>query len=125
MGKKILIADDEKLIRKLIRASLETYNDFFEIHEAENGTEALTKAKNLKPQLLILDIMMPGMLGYEVCRCLKNSPDTKDIFVLFLTARGSDISLKTVEICGGDDFMTKPFNPKELEQKVLKVMGLP
>ena len=124
MGKKIMIVDDDRQIRKLIRATLELEEELLEISEAENGNEALEKARTIKPQLMILDIMMPGMLGYDVCKILKNSPETKNIYILFLTARESDISQKTVEICGGDAFMAKPFAPQELRNKIKKALGL-
>ena len=123
MGKKILIADDDASLRKLIKTSLELGNEMFEIYEADSGNNALEMARKIKPELLILDVMMPGMSGYEVCRNLKDSQETRNIYVLFLTGRGSDLSRKTIENCGGDDIMTKPFPLIELERKVKKVFG--
>jgi len=123
MGKKILIADDKASMRKLIKASLKLEGGQFEIYEAQSGEDALEMARKIKPQLLILDVMMPGMSGYEVCKNLKDSSETKDIYVLFLTGLESVLAKENVEICGGDDFLCKPFSLKEFEQKVKKVLG--
>ncbi len=122
MAKKILIADDEENIRELVWVSLE--DEGFEIHEAVNGDEALSKARELKPDIIILDVMMPGKTGYEVCEELKRDPDTSDIFVLFLSARGSFISEQTGKIKGGNEYMVKPFEPAELRKKVKNALGL-
>jgi len=121
MTKKILIADDEEEIRKLIIATLE--DEDYEIHQAKGGSEAVNIANKIKPDLLILDIMMPGKTGYEVCEALKQNPETKDVYVLFLSARGSGVSKDTGKSRGGDAFMTKPFEPDDLLDKVKKVLG--
>ena len=123
MAKKILIADDDTTIRDLIRKTLELEEARFEIYEAQSGNIALEMARIIKPQLILLDVMMPGMSGYEVCRNLKDSPETKDICVVFLTGRRSEMSRQTIESCGGDDFMTKPFNLNVLMHKVKKFLG--
>ena len=122
MTKKVLIADDEDNIRELVKASLR--REPIEIFEANDGKEALAKAKQIKPDLIILDVMMPGMVGYAVCEELKKHPDTKDIYVIFLTARGSSVSEITSKIQGGDEFMAKPFDPKELREKVKKALAI-
>jgi len=124
MGKKILIADDEERIRKLVRKVLEFSDDDFEIYEAEDGIEAAKKVEEIRPQLVILDVMMPGKSGYEVCKDIKSNPETKDIFILFLTARGNLLSEKTGTMSGGDEYMLKPFDPEELEFKEKRVLGL-
>ena len=121
MPGKILIVDDEDEIRELVHVTLE--DEGFEIREASDGNEALIKAKEFKPDLVILDIMIPGKTGYEVCEELKKDPDTKNVFVLFLSARGKAASVMTGKLKGGDEFMTKPFEPKELREKILKVLG--
>ena len=124
MASKILIVDDEEKIRTLIRTSLEFEDGDFEIFEARDGFEALEKAREIKPKLMILDVMMPGKSGYEVCKDIKSSPETRDIYVLFLTARGSAISEKTIQLSGGDELMIKPFTPDELGKKVRKAIGI-
>jgi len=124
MKEKILIADDDGLMRMLIRTTLEADGGQFDIYEAKNGADALEKARLIKPQILILDVMMPGITGYDVCKKLKDSPETRGIYVLFLTCRGGEMSRKTVDLCGGDDFMVKPFQSGDLEEKVYKVLGL-
>ena len=124
MGKKILIADDEDRIRQLVKTTLELEDAGFEIFEARDGKEAITKAMEVRPELVILDVMMPGKSGYEVCKELKKSPDTRDVYVLFLSARGNVISERTMRNSGGDEFVSKPFIPKELGSRVKKALGI-
>jgi DNA-binding response OmpR family regulator len=122
MPKKIMIVDDEEDIRELVRVTLE--DDNYEMHEAENGKEALIKANEVKPDMVILDLMMPDKWGYAVCEELKRNPETKDTIVLFLTARGSSPSRRMGEFKGGDEYIVKPFNPGELREKVKRLLGL-
>jgi len=122
MAKKILIADDEMNIRELVKASLK--REQFELYEAEDGNEALQKARQIKPDLIVLDVMMPGKVGYEVCEELKSDPETKGIYIIFLTARGGSVAETTGKMQGGDAFMVKPFEPKELREKVRKALGM-
>ena len=120
--KKILIADDGEDIRELIHVTLE--DEGYDLSEAVDGNQALEKARAIKPDLIILDVMMPGKTGYAVCEELKKDPATKNIFILFLTARGSPISQNTANQSGGDAYMTKPFEPAELRTKVKKALGI-
>ena len=122
MPKKILIADDEDNIRELVRVSLE--DEGFELYEARDGNEAVEKARQIKPDLIVLDVMMPGKVGYQVCEELKSDPATSHVFVLFLSARGRPVAEMTGKMTGGDEFMIKPFEPAELRQKVRKGLGL-
>ena len=122
MQKKILIVDDDVKIRKLVRLTLQ--DEGYEIHEAENGEEGLSKAREIKPDLIVLDLMMPDKWGYTVCEELKSDPDTKDIIVLILTARESEPSKKLGEMKGGDGFMVKPFAPSELNDEVKRLLGV-
>jgi len=124
MTRKILIADDEENIRALIRKTLEFAGGDFEIYEANDGVEAIRMAKKIRPNMIILDVMMPGMTGYEVCKAVKKSEETQDVYILFLTARGGSISKTTVDLCGGNDFVTKPFDPDELGLKIKKALGM-
>ena len=114
--KKILIVDDEEDVRRLVRMSLE--QEGYEFDEAETSEEALTKAKALKPDLVILDLMMPDKWGYVVCDQLKHDPETRQIPVMFLTARAGHLSRKMGKVSGGDEYMVKPFKPKELRARV-------
>ena len=118
--KKVLIVDDEASIRSLVRECIQT--DGYELREAENGTEALKVAREFKPDLVILDLMMPDMWGYDVCAEIKKDPETSRAIVLFLTARSSRPSQKMGDLSGGDDYIVKPFNPLELREKVLKLL---
>jgi len=119
---RILIADDAENIRELVRVSLE--DEGYEIFEASDGNDALEKARKLKPDMVILDVMMPGKTGYVVCEELKADPATKHIFVLFMTARGSPLAQATANQRGGDGFMAKPFEPAQLRDKVKKALGI-
>jgi DNA-binding response OmpR family regulator len=122
MPKKILIADDEEVVRDAVRVSLE--GDDYELLEAENSEEALRIAKDIKPDLIILDLMMPDKWGYAVSEELKKDPHTKDTIILILTGRRSPLSRRMGEIKGGDDYIVKPFDPAELRKKVKMLLGM-
>ena len=122
MSKKILIVDDEANIRELVRVSLE--DEGFDLYEAADGKEALERARTLRPDLVILDLMMPDKWGYTVCEELKQGADTRQILVLFLTVRSSAQAKKMGQIKGGDAFLVKPFQPQELKQKVKELLGV-
>jgi DNA-binding response OmpR family regulator len=121
MAKKILIVDDKEFIRQAIKICLQI--EPYEFYEAGDGVEALNLARTVNPDLIILDIMMPGMTGYRVCKELKNNPETKNIIIVFITARGEASVEATVKTSGGDDLIPKPFDPKELRNKVKKLLG--
>lgn len=121
MSKKILIADDEEVILKLIAATFE--HEDYEIHLANDGSNVLDIAKEIKPDMVILDIMMPGKSGFEVCEELKQNQETRDTYVLFLTAQGSKIAQQTAKLKGCDAFVTKPFEPEDLLNKVKEILG--
>lgn len=122
MAKKILIADDDENIRDLVTFSLE--DEGFDLHQARDGEEALQMAKELKPDLMILDVMMPGKIGYEVCEELKKGEDTKGIYIILMSARGKSRIEMTGKMQGADDIMPKPFDPLELTDKVRKALGM-
>ena len=119
--KKILIADDGEDIRELINITLE--DEGYELHEAVDGNDALAKARSILPDLIVLDVMMPGMTGYQVCEELKKDPLTRGIYIMFLTARGSNLAKTTADRSGGDDYMIKPFDPPALREKVKKALA--
>jgi len=118
---KVLIADDQPNMRQLVRLTLETGQ--FEILEAPDGDAALEVARAERPDLLFLDWTMPGMAGVDVCRALRDDPDTADIRIVMLTARSQDSDRAHAEEAGADDYITKPFSPIELLEKVRDVLG--
>lgn len=114
--KKILIADDEPDILEIIQYNLQ--NEGYEVATAKNGDEAIEQAKRFNPDLVMLDIMMPGKNGIEVCNILRTQPAFKDTLIIFLTALSDEGSeIKGLE-SGADDFITKPVSPKVLLSKV-------
>jgi len=114
--KKILIADDEPDILEIISYNLQ--NEGHEIITAKNGNEALDKAIKFKPDLIILDIMMPGKNGIEVCNILRLQPVFNETLIIFLTALSDEgTEVKGLE-SGADDYITKPVSPKVLVSKV-------
>ncbi len=114
--KKILIADDEPDILEIIQYNLQ--NEGYEVLTAKNGNEAIDQAKRFAPDLIILDIMMPGKNGIEVCNILRMQPAFNDTLIIFLTALSDEgTEVKGLET-GADDFITKPVSPKVLVSKV-------
>lgn len=114
--KKILIADDEPDILEILQYNLQA--EGFEVNTAKNGNEAIEKAKRILPDLIILDIMMPGKTGMEVCNTLRAQPVFKDTLIIFLTALSDEgTEIKGLET-GADDYLTKPVSPKVLVSKV-------
>src|SRR5574343_1507625 len=111
--KVILIVEDQSDIRKLIRMTLELGNS--EIHEAENGEAGWHMVKALRPDLVLLDVMMPGSLdGYQVCQKIKQEPSLRHTPVILLTARGQRSDFEMGRAAGADAYLTKPFSPLEL-----------
>ena len=114
--KKILIADDEPDILEIIQYNLQS--EGYEVATAKNGNEAIDMAKRFHPDLIILDIMMPGKNGIEVCNTLRLQPAFKDTLIIFLTALSDEgTEVKGLE-SGADDYITKPVSPKVLVSKV-------
>lgn len=119
--KTLLIADDEEGIRSLVRMTLDT--GAYRIIEAADGEAALAMAREHRPDLVLLDVMMPKLSGFEVCRALKEDPDTAGIAVVMLTARIQGSDRARGEESGADDYFTKPFSPIALLRKVDDVLG--
>ena len=116
ISKKILIADDEPDILEILQFNL--HAEGYEIITAKNGDEAIDKAKKTEPDLIILDIMMPGKNGIEVCNLLRMMPAFKSTLIIFLTAMSDESTeIKGLET-GADDYLTKPISPKILTSKV-------
>ena len=122
MTKKILIVDDEPHIVELQKAILET--EGFSVDAAENGQKALDKLKNSKPDLVILDMMMPGMSGREVCEQIRKNPKTKKLKVVFVTvARFSEAGRSTLESLNVLDYVTKPFDNKQFVNRIKQAIN--
>lgn len=113
---KILIADDEPYIRELLLTTLSETD--YEFLTAKDGEEVLKIAREEKPDLILLDIMMPQMNGYDVCEKIKSSPETKSIKVIMLTALGENTDKKKGFMVGADDYFSKPFSPSALVDKI-------
>ncbi len=113
---KILLVDDEPDILEIVGYNLS--NEGYQVITAENGVEAVKKAKKELPQLIILDVMMPEMDGIEACETIRKNPELKDVVITFLTARGEDYSQVAGFDAGADDYITKPIKPKVLVSKV-------
>ncbi len=111
---KILIADDESSLRTLLRAVMSSEEGEFEIAEAIDGDDTLMQVKANQPDLLILDVMMPGLSGFEVCEKIKRDDKLKHIIVLILTAKGQSTDKEWASSVGADCFLSKPFSPLEL-----------
>ncbi|WP_347488537.1 response regulator transcription factor [Desulfoscipio sp. XC116] len=115
---RILVVEDEDSIRKFILINLE--RNSFQVMEAVSGEAALVKAKTFRPHLVVLDIMLPGMDGFEVCRRLR--VEFPGIAVIMLTARGQDMDKVMGLELGADDYVVKPFNPLELAARIRAVL---
>lgn len=114
---KILIVEDEDTIRKFVKVNLELEN--YEVQEAATGEIALELANKFKPDIVLLDVMLPGIDGFEVCRILRS--DEREMGIIMLTAKSQDIDKIQGLEAGSDDYISKPFNPKEL---VLRIKSL-
>lgn len=119
-NKKILIVDDEPYILRSLSFVLK--KEGFDVEIAYNGEEALEKAQQFNPKILFLDVMMPIKDGYKVCKKLKSNPETKDIYIIMLTAKGQIIDKEKGLTMGADEYITKPFPPREIVNKVKKIM---
>ncbi|MDE3247899.1 MAG: response regulator transcription factor [Bacteroidota bacterium] len=115
-GKKILIADDEPDILEIVHYNLK--QEGYDVYTAKDGDDALAKAKQLKPDLIILDIMMPRKTGVEVCSLLRGQPAFKDTLIVFLTAMSDESSQVDGLDRGADDYISKPISPKVLVSRV-------
>jgi two-component system, OmpR family, alkaline phosphatase synthesis response regulator PhoP len=116
MAPKVLLVDDEQDIVDLLKYNLE--REGYQVYTALNGRDAMKSAKANRPDLIVLDIMMPGMDGVEVCTQLRQLPEFKNTLITFLTARGEDYSQIAGFEAGADDYITKPVRPKVVVSKV-------
>ena len=119
--KRVLIVEDQADIRKLIRMTLE-FEDY-EIHEASDGAAGLRVARDIKPDLMLLDVMMPGELdGLQVCHHVKSDPSTRGTRVVLLTARGQARDREVGREAGADEYLVKPFSPLQLIETIERLL---
>lgn len=121
MPKKILAVDDEKHIRLLVEVNLKRAG--YTVITASDGEEALEKVKSEKPDLVVLDVMMPRKDGFEVLRTLRADPETMNLPVIMLTAKAQDADVFRGWQSGVDSYLTKPFNPMELLTFVKRIFA--
>ncbi len=112
----LLLVDDEPDVLEFIGYNLR--KEGFNVHTASNGNDAIKTAQQVKPQLILLDVMMPGMDGIETCEEIRKLPHLKDVLVAFLTARSEDYSQIAGFEAGGDDYISKPIKPKVLVSRI-------
>jgi len=122
--RKVLIVDDEDLTRVLLSQVIERLApDMVSIMTAEDGQEAIQIALNERPDLILLDVLLPKMNGYDVCRQLRDIP-SYDPYIIILTARGQNTDREQAQSIGANDFMTKPFSTSRLSAQLSELWGL-
>jgi len=119
--KKILVVDDDRNVLFLISELLA--RDNYEVIQASDGLAALNQIRQLLPELAVLDVMMPGLDGFELCRRIKNDPLTMGIKVIMVTAKTSGKDIETGLLAGADHYITKPFKMAELSDKIRELIG--
>jgi DNA-binding response OmpR family regulator len=120
-GKKILVVDDETHV--ITSLTFVLTKEGYDVSSAENGEDALTKIQQLKPGLVFLDVMMPKKNGYEVCQEVKKDPSLRNIYIIMLTAKGQETDREKGLSAGADEFISKPFSPVGVVEKVKKLLG--
>jgi two-component system response regulator VicR len=122
MAKKVMVVDDEKDLVELVAAVLE--NGGLEVIPVTSGKQCLEKLKKVKPDMILMDVMMPSMTGIETAKRIKSNPKTKNIKLAFLTvARMSSVGKKELKELGSLDYITKPFDNEDLVRRVKKIVG--
>ena len=119
-GQKILIVEDEPDIRKLVHYNL--VQDRYKVIEAEDGEQAIRIIQRNKPDLVVLDLMLPGLSGLEVCKLIRERPDTAKLPILMLTAKAGEADRVLGLEMGADDYLGKPFSPRELVARVRAIL---
>jgi CheY-like chemotaxis protein len=120
---RVLVVDDDDVIRQLITVNLEL--EGFEVETAMDGQDCLDKVKDVRPDVVTLDIMMPRLDGWETAVKLREDPDTADVKVVLLSARAQEADVQRGSRIGVDAYLTKPFDPDELITVVRRLAGLP
>ena len=122
MGKKVLIADDEPNIVTALEFLLE--RNGYEVYIARNGDAALKLVEEHRPDLVLLDVMMPVRSGFEVCQRMRERADWRDIKIIMLTAKGRDVEMSKGLSLGADSYVTQPFSTHELAAKINGLLGV-
>ena len=120
MSSRIVVVDDEPDLLELVRVNLSQAG--FEVHVAELGEEALALVERIAPDLLVVDLMLPDIPGTDICRRLRARPETADLPIIMLTARADEVDRVVGFELGADDYVTKPFSPRELVLRVKAVL---
>jgi DNA-binding response OmpR family regulator len=118
---KILIAEDEPDIRELVAFMLRFAG--YEVVAASNGEEAVQTASREIPDLVLMDVRMPRMTGYDACRLMKANPDLRDVPVVFLSAKGQESEIQSGLAAGAEEYLLKPFSPDELTNRVRTILS--
>jgi CheY-like chemotaxis protein len=118
---KILVAEDERDIRDLVAFTLRFAG--YEVFTAANGEEAVGMAPDVNPDLILMDVRMPRMTGYEACRIMKLNPDLKDIPIVFLSAKGQETEIQQGLDAGAEEYLLKPFAPDQLTSHVKTILA--
>jgi CheY-like chemotaxis protein len=118
----ILVAEDERDIRELIAFTLRFSG--FEVEEVTNGIEAVERARQLHPDLILMDVRMPKKTGYEACQELKEADETKDIPIVFLSAKGQEAEIKQGIGLGAVDYILKPFETEQLPKRITEILEM-
>jgi len=125
MSKTIMIVDDEPHIRLLLEQTLDQLDEHgVEILTATNGGDGLRMIRDERPALVLLDVMMPVMNGFEVCKAVKSDPALRSTYIVMLTAKGQELDRATGAEVGADLYLTKPFDPDDVLARVAKALGL-
>jgi len=118
---KILIAEDERDIRDLVAFTLRFAGH--EVFAASNGEEAVEMAPQVNPDLILMDVRMPRMTGYEACRAMKGNPELRDIPVVFLSAKGQESEIQQGLDAGAEEYLLKPFAPDQLTVRIKSILA--
>jgi two-component system alkaline phosphatase synthesis response regulator PhoP len=121
MAETVLVVDDEPFILRSLSFVLERAG--FVVRQARNGDEALEVLRDARPRVAILDVMMPKRSGFEVCEIVKGDPDLRGTYVILLTAKGQESARDRGIAAGADEYMTKPFSPSRIVERVAEVVN--
>jgi DNA-binding response OmpR family regulator len=123
MSEAVLVVDDEPFILRSLSYVLERAG--FVVLQARNGDEALERLRDARPRVAILDVMMPKRNGFEVCEVVKGDPDLRGTYVILLTAKGQESARERGIEAGADEYMTKPFSPSGIVERVREIVAAP
>lgn len=121
IGKRILVAEDNPSVKRLVCYTLERAG--YQVLSASNGVEGLRMAREEKPDLLVLDVMLPGLDGFELCHRLRTDPQTAQLPILIFSAKTQDADLSTGLSLGADDYLIKPADPSEIVKRVANLLA--